>query len=56
MTTYRNSRSISVLVLYLGYSLYRRVGGTQSLFGHFGEEKNSVLLPGFEPRTVRLVA
>jgi hypothetical protein len=38
------------------YPLDRRLGGTQSLSGHGGEEKNSQPLPGLEPRIILPVA
>jgi len=38
------------------YPLNRRLGVAQSLSGRFGEEKNFLPLPEFEPRTVQLVA
>ena len=34
------------------YVLSRKVSKPQSHFGHFGEHKNLLHLPGFEPRTV----
>jgi hypothetical protein len=33
------------------YTLDRRLGGPQSLFGRGGEEQNSQPLPGIEPRS-----
>jgi hypothetical protein len=32
------------------YPLYKRLGGPQSLFRHYGEEKNLLPLPGMKPR------
>ena len=37
-------------------SLTRRLSVPHSRSGCFGEEKNLLLLPGFEPRTVQLIA
>lgn len=34
----------------------RRLGGSQNPFGHFGEQKNVLSLPGFEFRAVNPVA
>jgi hypothetical protein len=31
------------------YPLNRRLGGSHNQFGHFGEAKNLMPLPGFEP-------
>jgi hypothetical protein len=31
------------------YPLYRRMDGTQGQSGHYGEQKNLILLPGIEP-------
>jgi len=36
------------------YPLIRRLGGSQSLYGCFGEEKNLMFQMGFELRTVQL--
>jgi hypothetical protein len=37
------------------YPLNGRLGGPQRWFGRFGEEKNLLLLPGFQPWTVEPV-
>jgi hypothetical protein len=38
------------------YPLNKRLGGTESGYEQFVDEKNLLLLPGFEPRTVQPVA
>jgi len=38
------------------YPLNRKLGGRQSRSGHFGEEKNFLLLQTFEPRIIQLIA
>jgi len=35
------------------YLLNKRLGGPESGSERFGDEKNLLLLPGFEPRTVQ---
>jgi hypothetical protein len=38
------------------YSLNMRLGGSQSLSGHFGEEKNTCPFPEFELQNIQLLA
>lgn len=38
------------------YPLCKRFDGSQSQSGKYGEEKNTLPLPGFEPQPVQLVA
>jgi len=38
------------------YPLNKRLGGPESGSEPFGDERNLLLLPGFEPRTVQPVA
>lgn len=40
----------------LRYPLSRRLGGSQSQSGRFGEGKSLLLLPGFEPQISQPVA
>jgi hypothetical protein len=47
--------SVSCLIRFtsgkeLCYPLYRRLGGLQSWSGQFGEQKNLMPIPGFEPQ------
>jgi hypothetical protein len=39
----------------LQYALNRKLGGPQSKYGHFGEEKNLLVPPGIEPQIVQSV-
>jgi hypothetical protein len=38
------------------YPLNRRLAGLQTQSGHFGEEKNLLILLGFKPRIIQPIA
>jgi hypothetical protein len=58
----RGRRVVNFMALLLSlvkerrYPLNRRLSGLQSWCGHFGEEKNLLPLPGYEPWTIQPVA